>query len=87
MAKKKETREQRVYKELAACGKYHDTGKVLIGLQYQPKNHNLMGPDEELIQRMLLGERFSILAQMRTLYIVGVLFVLIMSSALEERIK
>jgi hypothetical protein len=35
MAKKRETREQLVYKELAACGKYHDTGKVLIGLQYQ----------------------------------------------------
>ena len=86
MAKKKETREQRVYKQLASCGRYHDTGKVLIGLQYQPKNHNLMGPDEELVQRILLGERFSILAQMRTLYVVGMIVVLILSTV-EERIK
>lgn len=55
MAKKHDTRVQQVYQKLAACGKYHDTGKVLIGLQYRPANRDLMGPDEVLIQRLLLG--------------------------------
>ena len=37
MTKKSLTREQKVYQELAATGKYYNTGKVLIGLTYVPK--------------------------------------------------
>jgi hypothetical protein len=87
MAKKRETREQLVYKKLAACGKYHDTGKVLIGLQYQPPTRHLMGPDEEIVQRILLGQRFSIWPRVQSVYVIGLLLVLMFTSALEERFK
>lgn len=87
MAKKHDTRAQRVYKQLAACGKYHDTGKVLIGLQYRPTNRDLIGPDEELVQRVLLGQRFSIWPRVQSVYVIGLLLVFVLISALEERFK
>lgn len=42
-----------MYKQLAATGKYHNTGKVLIGVAYQPKIRK-MNYDERLIQNVLL---------------------------------
>ena len=54
MTKKSLTREQKVFKELAATGKYVSTGKVLIGLTHIPKPP-AMTQGEELIQNILLG--------------------------------
>ena len=54
MTKKRDTRADKVYKELAATGKYVNTGKVLIGVLHQPKRAPMTG-DEELIQGVLLG--------------------------------
>lgn len=54
MTKKILTQEQKVFKELAATGKYVSTGKVLIGLTHVPKPP-AMTQGEELIQNILLG--------------------------------
>ena len=54
MTKKSLTREQKVFKELAATGRYVSTGKVLIGLTHIPKPPE-MTQGEELIQNLLLG--------------------------------
>jgi hypothetical protein len=54
MTKKPLTQEQKVYKELAATGKYVNTGKVLIGLAYVPKPPE-MTQSEEFIQNILLN--------------------------------
>ena len=54
MTKKPLTREQKVFKELAATGRYVSTGKVLIGLTHIPKPPE-MTQGEELIQNILLG--------------------------------
>ena len=35
----------------------YDTGKVKIGLLYQPRQYNEYSADQELLQRALLGER------------------------------
>ena len=43
-----------VFRTLAASGKYHNTGKVLIGLTYSRYNLPVMGPNELLIQQMIL---------------------------------
>jgi hypothetical protein len=54
MTKKALTRQQKVYKQLASSGRYVNTGKVLIGLSYQPRPP-AMTQGEELIQGILLG--------------------------------
>ena len=54
MAKKTLTREQKVFKELAASGRYVNTGKVLICLSYQARPPE-MTQGEELIQSIILG--------------------------------
>ena len=54
MTKKSTPKAGRAFKQLAATGKYVSTGKVLIGLSYQPKPAHL-DRDEELIQGVLLG--------------------------------
>ena len=54
MTKKALTQEQKVFKELAATGRYVSTGKVLIGLTHIPKPPE-MTQGEELIQNILLG--------------------------------
>ena len=43
-----------VFKALAASGRYYNTGKVLIGLQYNKPLPSL-NSDEELVQAGLLG--------------------------------
>jgi hypothetical protein len=53
MTKKSTPKAGRAFKKLASTGKYVSTGKVLIGLSYQPKLAYL-NCDEELIQNVLL---------------------------------
>jgi hypothetical protein len=47
-------RTQEVYRELAASGRYVNTGKVLIGVAHVPRPRQ-MTHGEELIQGALLG--------------------------------
>lgn len=46
-------REQEVYQQLAACGKYYNTGKVLIGVNYTPALP-ASTREGDLIQKVLL---------------------------------
>ena len=48
-----------VYDELAASGRYLNTGKVLIGLCHVPVQRRVMSRDEERIQAGLLGHRLA----------------------------
>ena len=73
MTRKSLTREQKVYKELAATGKYFNTGKVLIGLTYQRKPPE-MTRSEEFIQGVLLG-RYRRLVSDRTMVYLTVIMV------------
>ena len=64
-----------VYQKLAASGRYYNTGKVLIGLQYTPRQRRMMSRDEERIQSALLGRRIPLLQHDVTvyaLYLIGV---------------
>ena len=54
MIEKADTREQEVTAKLVASNRFLYTGKVLIGLTYQPKPPQLSS-DEEFLQNMLLG--------------------------------
>jgi hypothetical protein len=47
-------RTEEVFKELAASGKYVNTGKVLIGVSHVPRPRQ-MTQSEEVIQDALLG--------------------------------
>jgi len=53
MIEKALTREQEVFNKLVASKKFLSTGKVLIGLTYQPKPAP-MTQDEEFVQSLLL---------------------------------
>ena len=77
MVKKSLTREQKVFKELAATGKYVSTGKVLIGVAYVPKPAP-MSADEELLQNILLGN-YLLLVRDRTIMFFALLLVLLAS--------
>jgi hypothetical protein len=62
-----------LYKKLAASGRYVNTGKVLIGLQYQRPPRQL-GREEERIQAIMLGlrpARYEYPATVYLLYIIG----------------
>jgi len=54
MIEKALTREQEVFNKLVASKKFLSTGKVLIGLTYQPKPAPVT-PDEVFLQNILLG--------------------------------
>ena len=75
MTKKALTREQKVFKELAATGKYVNTGKVLIGLTHVPKPP-VMTQSEELIQNILLGNYRRLVSDRAIVYFTVVLVVL-----------
>lgn len=47
---------EEIYKKLAATGKYYNTGKVLIGVQHEPRTTH-MTPEGEFIQSVLLGDK------------------------------
>jgi hypothetical protein len=49
-------RTDKVFKELAASGRYLNTGKVLIGVAYVPRARE-MSYGEERLQGALLGDR------------------------------
>jgi hypothetical protein len=74
MTKKAITREQKVYQDLAATGKYFNTGKVLIGLSYQPRPPQ-MTQSEELIQGVLLGSYHRLISDRTIVYLTVVLVV------------
>jgi hypothetical protein len=74
MTKKSLTREQQVYKDLAATGKYFNTGKVLIGLSYVPKPPQ-MTQSEELMQNILLGNFRRLVSDRLMVYITVALVV------------
>jgi hypothetical protein len=74
MTKKSLTREQQVYKELAATGKYFNTGKVLIGLSYVPKPPQ-MTQSEEFMQNILLGNYRRLVSDRVMVYITVALVV------------
>jgi hypothetical protein len=54
MTKLPDPRAQEVFKELAASGRYVNTGKVLIGVSHVPRPRQ-MTQGEELVQEALLG--------------------------------
>jgi len=68
MTKRVLTREKRVFKELAATGKYVNTGKVLIGLSHQPAPSQL-SRDAERLQGALLGDCASHLSRNFMVYL------------------
>lgn len=74
MTKKALTREQKVYKELAATGKYFNTGKVLIGLSYVPKPPQ-MTQSEEFMQNILLGNYRRLVSDRTIVYLTVILVV------------
>jgi hypothetical protein len=74
MTKKSLTREQQVYKDLAATGKYYNTGKVLIGLAYVPKPPQ-MTQSEEFMQNILLGNYRRLVSDRLMVYITVALVV------------
>jgi hypothetical protein len=74
MTKKSLTREQQVYKELAATGKYFNTGKVLIGLAYVPKPPQ-MTQSEEFMQNILLGNFRRLVSDRLMVYVTVALVV------------
>ena len=74
MTKKSLTREQQVYKDLAATGKYFNTGKVLIGLSYVPKPPQ-MTQSEEFMQNILLGNYRRLVSDRLMVYITVALVV------------
>jgi hypothetical protein len=75
MTKKSLTREQQVYKDLAATGKYFNTGKVLIGLTYVPRPPQ-MTQSEEFMQNILLGNYRRLVSDRAIVYFTVVLVVL-----------
>ncbi len=74
MTKKSLTREQQVYKELAATGKFFNTGKVLIGLAYVPKPPE-MTQSEEFMQNILLGNYRRLVSDRIMVYVTVALVV------------
>jgi hypothetical protein len=74
MTKKPLTREQKVYQELAATGKYVNTDKVLIGLTHQRKPPE-MTQNEEFIQGLLLGRYRPLVSDRAMVYLTIILVV------------
>jgi len=74
MTKKPLTREQQVYKDLAATGRYFNTGKVLIGLTYQRRPPE-MTQSEEFIQGLLLGRYRRLISDRTMVYLTVILVV------------
>lgn len=75
MTKKSTPKVGRAFKQLAATGKYVNTGTVLIGVSYQPKPAHL-DCDEELIQNVLLGtyRPFITITQVAYVMVLALLF-------------
>lgn len=76
-----------IYKELAASGRFVNTGKVLIGLQYVPRQRRVMSRDEERLQTVLLGIKVPSLRYDTTIYALYLIGVMLLICALAEIIK
>lgn len=76
-----------IYKELAASGRFVNTGKVLIGLQYVPRQRRVMSRDEERLQTVLLGIKVPSLRYDTTIYVLYLIGVMLLICALAEIIK
>lgn len=76
-----------IYKELAASGRFVNTGKVLIGVQYLPRQRRVMSRDEEWLQSALLGLKVPSLRYNVTIYTLYVIGVMLLICALAEIIK
>ncbi len=63
-----------MYKELAATGKYYNTGKVLIGVAYVPKPPE-MTQSEEFMQNILLGNYRRLVSDRAVVYFTVLLVV------------
>lgn len=68
-----------IYQKLASTGRYHNTGKVLIGVSYVPQKKRIMSRDEERLQSVLLGHPIPAFKYDLTIYLlyamgVGMLF-------------
>ena len=75
-----------IFEKLAACGKYHNTGKVLIGLQHQ-RPLRRMTYDEIRIQNALLGARGPRRAFDLSVYALYAIAVITLVAALAEIFK
>ena len=76
-------RTDKVFRELAASGRYVNTGKVLIGVSHVPRPMD-MSQDAELFQGVFLGTHRPRYSVVSVAYVVALAFVfgiLVISSA------
>jgi hypothetical protein len=74
MTKFPDPRTQEVYRELAASGRYVNTGKVLIGVSHVPRPME-MSQDAELFQGVLLGTHRPRYSVVNAAYVVALALV------------
>jgi len=67
-------RTDKVFKELAASGRYVNTGKVLIGVSHVPRPME-MSQDAELFQGVLLGTHRPRYSVVHAAYLAALAFV------------
>jgi hypothetical protein len=83
MTKLPDPRTDKVFRELAASGRYVNTGKVLIGVSHVPRPMD-MSQDAELFQGVFLGTHRPRYSVVNVAYVVALAFVfgiLVISSA------
>lgn len=76
-----------IYQKLASTGRYHNTGKVLIGVSYVPQKKRIMSRDEERLQSVLLGLKVPSLRYDITVYVLYAIGVFTLIWALAEAFK
>ncbi len=76
-----------IYQKLAATGRYHNTGKVLIGVSYVSPKKRIMSRDEERLQAILLGIHVPSLRYDTTVYALYFIGVCMLIWALAEAFK
>jgi len=83
MTKLPDPRTDKVFRELAASGRYVNTGKVLIGVSHVPRPMD-MSQDAELFQGVFLGThrpRYSVVSVAYMVALAFVFGILVISSA------
>jgi hypothetical protein len=83
MTKLPDPRTDKVFRELAASGRYVNTGKVLIGVSHVPRPMD-MSQDAELFQGVFLGThrpRYSVVSVAYVVVLAFVFGILVISSA------
>jgi len=83
MTKLPDPRTDKVFRELAASGRYVNTGKVLIGVSHVPRPMD-MSQDAELFQGVFLGThrpRYSVASAAYMVALAFVFGILVISSA------